>query len=48
MIDLYRKAWSSGKAGVDIPMTVLRDTYAFDLVVKSEDRYARLKFQYRA
>jgi len=48
MIDLYRKALSSGKAGVDIPMTVLRDTYAFDLVVKSEDRYARLKFQYRA
>lgn len=45
MAHLYRKAWSTGKAGVDIPMTVLRDTYAFELILKSEDRYARLKLQ---
>ena len=45
MADLYRKAWCSGGAGVDIRMTILRDTYAFELTLKSEDRYARLKFQ---
>ena len=45
--DLYRKAWSTGTAGVDIPMTALRETYAFELTVKSEDRYARLKLQRR-
>lgn len=47
MADLYRKAWSTGSAGVDIAMTVLRDTYAFELVLQSEDRYARLKLQRR-
>ena len=45
MAELYRRAWSSGAAGVDIKMTVLRETYAFELTVKSEDRYTRLKFQ---
>ncbi len=45
MADLYRNAWSTGPAGVDISMTVLRDTYAFELSLKSEDRYARLKLQ---
>ncbi|MFP6747431.1 MAG: S1C family serine protease, partial [Alphaproteobacteria bacterium] len=47
MIDLYRKAWSMGDAGVEIPMTILRQTYAFELALKSEDRYSRLKFQRR-
>jgi S1-C subfamily serine protease len=45
MADLYRKAWSTGSAGVAIPMTVLRDAFAFELSLKSEDRYARLKLQ---
>jgi len=45
--DLYRKAWSTGAAGVDIPMTALREIYAFELTLKSEDRYARLKLQPR-
>ncbi len=45
MVDLYRKAWSTGTAGVDITMTVLRENYAFELTLKSEDRYSRLKFQ---
>jgi S1-C subfamily serine protease len=45
MADLYRKAWSTGQAGVAIPMTVLREAYAFELSLKSEDRYARLKLQ---
>ncbi|MDP6691451.1 MAG: S1C family serine protease [Alphaproteobacteria bacterium] len=45
MVGLYRKAWSTGPAGVDITMTVLRESYAFELILKSEDRYSRLKFQ---
>lgn len=45
MIELYRTAWSVGDAGVDISMTLLRETYAFELALKSEDRYSRLKFQ---
>ena len=45
MVDLYRAAWALGKAGVEIPMTLLRETYAFELALKSEDRYSRLKFQ---
>ena len=45
MIGLYRTAWSVGDAGVDISMTLLRETYAFELALKSEDRYSRLKFQ---
>jgi S1-C subfamily serine protease len=46
MIELYRTAWAVGDAGVDIPMTLLRETYAFELALKSEDRYSRLKFQH--
>ena len=45
MVELYRTAWSVGAAGVEIPMTLLRETYAFELNLKSEDRYSRLKFQ---
>ena len=45
MIALYRLTWSMGDAGVEIPMTILRETYAFELALKSEDRYSRLKFQ---
>ena len=41
--DFYRKAWAIGNAGVEIPMTLLRETYSFELTVKSEDRYSRLK-----
>jgi S1-C subfamily serine protease len=43
--DMYRKMWALGPAGVDVPMTILRDTYAFDLKVRSEDRHERLKYQ---
>jgi len=40
---LYRTAWAMGDAGVEITMTFLRETYSFELTVKSEDRYSRLK-----
>ena len=41
--ELYRTAWAIGTAGAQIPMTLLRETYSFELAVKSEDRYGRLK-----
>jgi len=41
--ELYRTAWAIGNAGVEIPMTLLREIYSFELTVKSEDRYSRLK-----
>jgi len=40
---LYRTTWAIGDAGAKIPMTLLRETYSFELTVKSEDRYSRLK-----
>ncbi len=45
MVELYRNAWAVGRAGVGIPLTLLRESYAFELVLQSEDRYSRLKFQ---
>ena len=41
--DMYRRIWSIGSAGVDVPLTVLREGTAFDLVVHSTDRDKLLK-----
>lgn len=39
-MDFYRKVWSLGEPGVDIPLTVLRQTGGVEVVtVKSGDRY---------
>ena len=40
---LFRKVWSMGKAGVDVPMTVYRDGRPMDLTVTSGDRNRFLK-----
>ena len=40
---LFRKVWSLGKAGVDVPMTVYRDGRPVDLTVTSGDRNRFLK-----
>ena len=42
---LYRKIWSLGDAGVDVPITVLRGSQALDIVVRSGDRYDYLKLR---
>ena len=42
---LYRKIWSLGEAGVDVPITVLRGSQALDIVVRSGDRYDYLKLR---
>ena len=40
--DFYRKVWSLGKAGVDVPLGVLKDVRIHEIVVRSEDRYQYL------
>jgi S1-C subfamily serine protease len=40
---LFRKIWEMGHAGVDVPLTLLRDGRSVDIVVKSGDRNAFLK-----
>ncbi len=40
---LFRKIWSMGDAGVDVPLTMVRDGKTFDATVKSADRHSFLK-----
>jgi S1-C subfamily serine protease len=40
---LFRKVWSLGKAGVEVPMTVYRDGRPLDLTITSGDRNRYLK-----
>lgn len=40
---LFRRIWSIGDAGVDIPMLIFRDGSTFELHVKSADRNSLLK-----
>ena len=43
LADMYRKIWSLGQAGVEVPMTVLRDGDALEIKVKSGNRSERNK-----
>ena len=43
LADLFRKIWSMGDAGVDVPLTLLRDGKTVEVVVKSADRNSFLK-----
>lgn len=36
--DLYRKVWSLGDAGVDVPLSILRGIQIKDIIVPSDDR----------
>ncbi|MBV9635014.1 MAG: serine protease, partial [Methylobacteriaceae bacterium] len=40
---LFRKIWSLGSAGVDVPLTIYRDGRTFDVRVRSGDRNQFLK-----
>ena len=40
---LFRKVWSLGKAGVEVPMTVYRDGRPLDVTIRSGDRNRFLK-----
>jgi S1-C subfamily serine protease len=39
----YRKLWSLGPAGVDVPLTVYHEGVTFDVVLASTDRAKLLK-----
>jgi S1-C subfamily serine protease len=41
--DFYRKLWSLGPAGVDVPLTVYHEGVTFDVVLTSIDRSKVLK-----
>jgi S1-C subfamily serine protease len=41
--DFYRKLWSLGPAGVDVPLTVYHEGVTFDVVLTSIDRNKSLK-----
>jgi S1-C subfamily serine protease len=43
LADLYRRVWSLGKAGVEVPLTVYRDGNRIDLRIPSADRSKLLK-----
>ncbi len=39
LADFYRKVWALGNAGVDVPLSILRETRIRELTVRSADRY---------
>ena len=41
--EFYRKVWSLGPAGVEVPLTLYRDGVTFDVAVNSSDRAKFLK-----
>ncbi|ARP98764.1 S1C family serine protease [Pseudorhodoplanes sinuspersici] len=43
LADLFRKIWAMGPAGVEVPMTLVRDGQTFEVAVKSSDRNVLLK-----
>lgn len=43
LANLFRTIWSLGAAGVEVPMTVVRDSTQVEVTVKSEDRDRRLR-----
>lgn len=49
LADFYRKIWALGKAGVEVPLSILQGIQIRDITVKSADRaqYYRLKPQKR-
>lgn len=41
--DLFRKVWALGAAGVEVPVTILRNAEIMEIRIKSSDRYEWLK-----
>jgi S1-C subfamily serine protease len=38
LADFYRKIWSLGTAGVNVPLTIHREGDTFDVTIKSGER----------
>ena len=47
LADFYRKVWSLGNAGVEVPLRLLQGVLIRDLTVKSGDRYQYLPLKPR-
>ncbi len=45
MVDLFRKVWALGDAGVDVPVKVLQGAEIRDFIVHSSDRYKFLNLR---
>ena len=43
LVGFYRKVWSLGQAGVEVPLTLYREGVTFDVAVNSSDRAKFLK-----
>ena len=43
LANLFRRIWSSGEAGVEIPLTIMRDRESTSVIVRSTDRADCLK-----
>jgi S1-C subfamily serine protease len=39
LADFYRKVWALGNAGVDVPLSILRETRILNVTIHSTDRY---------
>jgi len=39
LADFYRKVWALGNAGVEVPLSILRETRILELTIRSTDRY---------
>ena len=42
LASMFRLIWSLGEAGVDVPLTVARDSETFEITIESADRNALL------
>ena len=47
LADFYRKVWSKGHAGVEVPLNVLRGARIRNIPVRSSDRYKYLRMKRR-
>ena len=43
LADMWRKVWAQGEAGVEIPLTLMRDGERLEMRLKSADRNSFLK-----
>ncbi len=43
LANLFRRIWQSGEAGVDIPLTIMRNREPMSITVRSIDRHSCLK-----
>jgi serine protease Do len=45
LVDLYRKIWKRGDAGIDVPMTLFDGTRTREVTIRSVDRHSQLKLK---